>query len=402
MGRTHDRPVASRRVSVGAAAMFGLALSALSVVVFAVSTNWLATLLAVGGNVFYVAVYTGWLKPLTPQNIVIGGAAGAVPPLVGWAAVAGSLGAPALWLFAIVFFWTPPTSGRWRYSSGTTTRPPGSRCCPSFGTSARPFGGSSATPPSFQSSPCCRSDGPRSGRPTAFLPSRWTSGSWFSHGDCSASPHAAAPERSSMPRWCISAGCSWQSPWLPSSEDELPRRSRRRSATPPTCWCLRRSARPGCRPAPAQPGSGTSTARPASAPAPAGRGSRCPRTARRPPREARPSRRWHAPGPLDRDPPSPKGHRAVLVAVADRGPVRVVLALGAAQRDHRLLHQRLQHLQPGAHGQRQQALPATAPPSRWRCRAPARRQAGPASRTLWPQRRAVHRRRRVPAPPGAG
>jgi protoheme IX farnesyltransferase len=68
----------------------------------------LATLLALGGNAFYVAVYTAWLKRLTPQNIVIGGAAGAVPPLVGWAAVAGSLGAPALWLFAIVFLWTPP------------------------------------------------------------------------------------------------------------------------------------------------------------------------------------------------------------------------------------------------------------------------------------------------------
>jgi protoheme IX farnesyltransferase len=108
MGRTHDRPVASRRVSVGAATAFGLALSALSLVVFAVSTNLLATLLALAGNVFYVAVYTAWLKRLTPQNIVIGGAAGAVPSLVGWAAVAGTVSAPALWLFAIVFLWTPP------------------------------------------------------------------------------------------------------------------------------------------------------------------------------------------------------------------------------------------------------------------------------------------------------
>jgi heme o synthase len=108
MRRTSDRPVASDRVSVRAATAFGLALSVLSFVVLAASTNLLAALLALAGNVFYVAVYTRWLKRSTPQNIVIGGAAGAVPPLVGWAAVSGSVGLPALWLFAIVFLWTPP------------------------------------------------------------------------------------------------------------------------------------------------------------------------------------------------------------------------------------------------------------------------------------------------------
>jgi protoheme IX farnesyltransferase len=108
MRRTHDRPVASERIPAEAAMAFGIALSAMSFVVFVVTTNLLAALLALAGNAFYVAVYTGWLKRSTPQNIVIGGAAGAVPPLVGWAAVSGNVGAPALWLFAIVFLWTPP------------------------------------------------------------------------------------------------------------------------------------------------------------------------------------------------------------------------------------------------------------------------------------------------------
>ena len=108
MRRTSDRPVASDRVSVPGAVAFGLALSILSFAVLAATTNLLAALLALAGNVFYVAVYTRWLKRSTPLNIVIGGAAGAVPPLVGWAAVSGSVGLPALWLFAIVFLWTPP------------------------------------------------------------------------------------------------------------------------------------------------------------------------------------------------------------------------------------------------------------------------------------------------------
>ena len=87
---------------------FGLALSAFSFVLLASTVNVLTAALALVGNLFYVIVYTRWLKRTTPQNIVIGGAAGAVPPLVGWAAATGSLGLPALWLFLIVFFWTPP------------------------------------------------------------------------------------------------------------------------------------------------------------------------------------------------------------------------------------------------------------------------------------------------------
>ncbi|MFN2471246.1 MAG: heme o synthase [Gaiellaceae bacterium] len=106
--RTERRPVASGRVAPARALEFGLALSAGSFVLLASLSNVLTALLALVGNLFYVLVYTGWLKRSTPQNIVIGGAAGAVPPLVGWAAATGGLTLPALALFAIVFFWTPP------------------------------------------------------------------------------------------------------------------------------------------------------------------------------------------------------------------------------------------------------------------------------------------------------
>jgi len=106
--RTEKRPVAAGRVPPARGLEFGLALSALSFVVLASFANVLAALLAVFGNLFYVLVYTRWLKRSTPQNIVIGGAAGAIPPLVGWAAATGNLALPALALFAIVFFWTPP------------------------------------------------------------------------------------------------------------------------------------------------------------------------------------------------------------------------------------------------------------------------------------------------------
>jgi protoheme IX farnesyltransferase len=106
--RTRERPVASGRVSPEQALEFGLLLSALSFALLASRVNVLTALLALVGNAFYVVVYTRWLKRTTPQNIVIGGAAGAVPPLVGFAAATGSLALPALWLFLIVFLWTPP------------------------------------------------------------------------------------------------------------------------------------------------------------------------------------------------------------------------------------------------------------------------------------------------------
>jgi protoheme IX farnesyltransferase len=108
MSRTDRRPVASGRVTPPRALEFGLALSAASFVLLAVAVNLVTALLALVGNLFYVFVYTRWLKRSTPQNIVIGGAAGAVPPLVGWAAATGRLTLPALVLFLIVFVWTPP------------------------------------------------------------------------------------------------------------------------------------------------------------------------------------------------------------------------------------------------------------------------------------------------------
>src|SRR3954451_7233584 len=108
MSRTADRPVASGRVSPRAALAFGCALSALSFVWLSATVNVLAACLALSGFLGYVFVYTVWLKRRTPQNIVIGGAAGAVPPLVGWAAVTGNVSWGAVILFAIVFYWTPP------------------------------------------------------------------------------------------------------------------------------------------------------------------------------------------------------------------------------------------------------------------------------------------------------
>jgi protoheme IX farnesyltransferase len=108
MARTANRPVPSGRVSPGAALAFGCTLAALSLLELSLTVNPLAAGLSFAGFLGYVFVYTVWLKRRTPQNIVIGGAAGAVPPLVGWAAVTGNVGGTAVMLFFIVFFWTPP------------------------------------------------------------------------------------------------------------------------------------------------------------------------------------------------------------------------------------------------------------------------------------------------------
>jgi protoheme IX farnesyltransferase len=108
MGRTRRRAVPSGRVEPLHALWFGLAAGVLSMVVFVTFVNTLSALLALSGILFYVLVYTLWLKRTTPQNIVIGGAAGGVPALVGWAAVTHTIAWPALVMFAIIFFWTPP------------------------------------------------------------------------------------------------------------------------------------------------------------------------------------------------------------------------------------------------------------------------------------------------------
>ncbi|HEV8468231.1 MAG TPA: heme o synthase [Candidatus Limnocylindria bacterium] len=107
MRRTRHRPLPAHRVSTRLAVVWGIALNVVAFVVLAAFTNLLAATLALAGTVFYILVYTIWLKRTTVQNIVIGGAAGAIPPLVGWAAITGSLDLAAWLLFAIIFFWTP-------------------------------------------------------------------------------------------------------------------------------------------------------------------------------------------------------------------------------------------------------------------------------------------------------
>src|SRR6202167_428447 len=108
MARTADRPVPSGRVSPRAALIYGIVLAALSFALMSLTINVLSASLAFAGFAGYVGVYTIWLKRRTWHNIVIGGAAGAIPPMVGWAAARGALSWTAVYLFAIVFYWTPP------------------------------------------------------------------------------------------------------------------------------------------------------------------------------------------------------------------------------------------------------------------------------------------------------
>ena len=108
MARTMTRPVATGRISVAAGFAFATALGIASFALLYFFVNPLAAWLSLAGNAYYVVIYTLWLKRTTTLNIVIGGAAGAVPPLVGWAAVTHAIGGPALGLFALIFLWTPP------------------------------------------------------------------------------------------------------------------------------------------------------------------------------------------------------------------------------------------------------------------------------------------------------
>ena len=108
MSRTRRRPLPGGRIPPWHALALGVALNAIAFAVLAAGANLLAAALALAGTVIYVFVYTIWLKRSTPQNIVIGGAAGAIPPLVGWAAATGSLDLTALSLFGVIFLWTPP------------------------------------------------------------------------------------------------------------------------------------------------------------------------------------------------------------------------------------------------------------------------------------------------------
>src|SRR5256886_8930545 len=108
MGRTQRRSLPSGRVQPTQALVFGIALGFGSFIILTLFVNLLSALLACSAILFYIFVYTMWLKRSSAQNIVIGGAAGAVPVLVGWVAVTGTLTLPAIWLFAIIFYWTPP------------------------------------------------------------------------------------------------------------------------------------------------------------------------------------------------------------------------------------------------------------------------------------------------------
>jgi protoheme IX farnesyltransferase len=108
MKRTQARPIPQGRITETKAAVFGLVTGALAFALFFTLVNPLAAWLSLAGNLYYVVIYTMWLKRVTPLNIVIGGAAGSVPPLVGWAAVTHTIGGPALGLFALIFLWTPP------------------------------------------------------------------------------------------------------------------------------------------------------------------------------------------------------------------------------------------------------------------------------------------------------
>ncbi len=108
MTRTRNRPIPAGRMIPGDALGFGVVLAVGSVAIMALSVNFMTALLLSMAISFYVFVYTIWLKRRTPQNIVIGGAAGAFPPLIGWTAVSGTIGVESIALFALIFFWTPP------------------------------------------------------------------------------------------------------------------------------------------------------------------------------------------------------------------------------------------------------------------------------------------------------
>ncbi|NNC71979.1 MAG: protoheme IX farnesyltransferase [Sphingomonadaceae bacterium] len=108
MQRTADRPIPAGRMDREAALHFGVGLGAFSVLLMGVATNWLAAATLAAAILFYVCIYTIWLKRRTPQNIVIGGAAGAFPPLIGWAAATGEITLLPVLLFALIFLWTPP------------------------------------------------------------------------------------------------------------------------------------------------------------------------------------------------------------------------------------------------------------------------------------------------------
>lgn len=108
MNRTKNRPIPAGRVKASHALVYGIALQVLSMALLGFAVNWLTSVLGLVGFLYYVVFYTMWLKRRTPQNIVIGGGAGAFPPIIGWSAVTGHIGVPGILMFLIIFLWTPP------------------------------------------------------------------------------------------------------------------------------------------------------------------------------------------------------------------------------------------------------------------------------------------------------
>jgi protoheme IX farnesyltransferase len=108
MKRTKNRPLPTGKINANDALSFGVIMSIFSVMTMGIALNWVAAGILAFANIFYVVIYTMWLKRKTPQNIVIGGASGAFPPMIGWAAVTGDITLASISLFAIIFFWTPP------------------------------------------------------------------------------------------------------------------------------------------------------------------------------------------------------------------------------------------------------------------------------------------------------
>lgn len=128
MKRTRGRPVPAGRVESSEALSFALVMTVLSVLTMGIALNWVAAGILAFATFFYAVIYTMWLKRNTPQNIVIGGAAGAFPPMIGWACISGDVTILPLLLFAIIFLWTPRISGRCHCSPVTITRTPIFRC----------------------------------------------------------------------------------------------------------------------------------------------------------------------------------------------------------------------------------------------------------------------------------
>ena len=129
MSRTRNRPIPAGRVEPAEAAGFGVVLAIGSVGLMGLAVNWLAAGLLAAAILFYIFVYTIWLKRRTPQNIVIGGAAGAFPPMIGWAAVTGDVSLAPIALFLLIFRWTPPHFWALACSAPATMPKPACRCC---------------------------------------------------------------------------------------------------------------------------------------------------------------------------------------------------------------------------------------------------------------------------------